>query len=103
MYKAGLADPTAKLIKYTDDILGAGASKKIEGFETTLHDYMEQEAAQGMMVKRVHEDIGYFPDRMTPAARKSVQQGGVEDFFPAGAPGAAGCAPADRNDPPSRR
>ena len=89
VYKAGLSDPTAQLIRETDEILGAGASKKIEDFENTLHDYMEQEAAQGMMVKRVHEDIGYFPDRMTPAARKSVQQGGVEDFFPAGAPGAA--------------
>jgi len=87
--RPGLVDPTPELIKSTDDLLGAGASKKIEDFENTLHDYMEQEAAQGMMVKRVHEDIGYFPDRMTPAARKSVQQGGVEDFFPAGAPGAA--------------
>ena len=87
--RPGMVDPSPELLKSTDDLLGTGASKKIEGFEETLHDYMEQEAAQGMMVKRVHEDIGYFPDRMTPAARKSVQQGGVEDFFPAGAPGAA--------------
>ena len=87
--RPGTIDPTPQLIKETEEILGTGASKKIEGFENTLHDYMEREAAQGMMVKRVHEDIGYFPDRMTPAARKSVRQGGVEDFFPAGAPGAA--------------
>ena len=88
VYKAGLADPTSKLIKDTDEILGAGASKKIEGFEETLHDYMEQEAAQGIMVQRVHDDVGYFPDRVTPAARKSIREGRADDLFPAGAPGA---------------
>jgi hypothetical protein len=86
--RPGMVDPTPELIKGTDDVLGAGASKKIEGFEDTLQDYMEQEAAQGMMVKRVHEDIGYFPDRMTPAGRESVKRGTTDDFFPRGAPGA---------------
>jgi len=81
-------NPPASLIKETDDLLGAGASKKIEDFEDTLQDYMEQEAAQGMMVNRVHEEIGYFPDRMTPLGRETIKKGGVQEFFPAGAPGA---------------